>query len=226
MCSQIFVPDDLLVDSSFFVDSRDIPSITLSVDGGFVYLYFAFIQAPISVSSLNIALSALSQPEQLRYQSFEDYYQGTSFLVGRQLARYGISRLLGCSSKAVSIELDQLTGKPFTPHTYFNLSRSGPFVACAVSATHNLGIDIEVIKTDVDIASVNSYLSNFFLSTDLEWRAHISSYHSFYNQWTRLESQLKLSGAGFSDTQSSVPISSIYQLNFACPLLTGCLCLS
>lgn len=226
MCSQIFVPDDLLVDFCFFADSSDIPSITLSVNGGFVYLYFSFIQGPIPVSSLNKALSSLSQTEQLRYKSFEDYYRGTSFLVGRQVARYGISRLLGCSSRSVSIELNQLTGKPFTPHIYFNLSRSGPFVACAVSATHNLGIDIEVINTDVDIASVNSYLSNFALTNDLVWESHISSFHSFYDQWTRLESQLKLSGAGFSDLQSSVPNPSIYQLNFACPLLTGCLCVS
>ena len=226
MCSQIFVPDDLLVDFCFFADSSDIPSITLSVDGGFVYLYFSFIQAPIPVSSLNTAFFSLSQTEQLRYKSFEDYYRGISFLVGRQVARYGISRLLGCSSRSVSIELNQLTGKPFTPHIYFNLSRSGPFVACAVSATHNLGIDIEVINTDLDIASVNSYLSNFVPTNDLVWDSHISSFHSFYDQWTRLESQLKLSGAGFSDFQSSVPNPSIYQLNFACPLLTGSLCVS
>jgi len=226
LCSQLFVPYDSLVDSCQFIDSLEIPSLTLTVDGGSVHLYFAVIQAPIPVSGLNAAFSLLSQPEQLRYHSFEDYYQGISFLLGRQLARYGISRLLGCSSRSVSIELHPLTGKPLTPHTYFNLSRSGPFIACAVSANHNLGIDIEVINTDVDIALLNSYLSNIFSSTDIDWDDQILSHHSFYNQWTRVESQLKLSGVGLSDLHSSAIDFSIYQLNFANPFLTGSLCLS
>ena len=86
---EILIPQENILDCSQLVASSRIPSTRLSHQLGEVYIYSLFISGPIFNQYLKYALTFLSQSELLRYSSYEDYYQGISFLLGLILS-YGI----------------------------------------------------------------------------------------------------------------------------------------
>lgn len=88
-------------------------------------------------------------------------------------------------------------GKPYIKGNpvYFNLSHSGDFVACALSAKP-VGIDIEVFRNSINTSLVNRICTEneikYILSED---KINIIR---FFSVWTAKEAYLKCTGEGLS----------------------------
>ena len=67
------------------------------------------------------------------------------------MAKRGIAQQCGLQFSDILIDQYGQYGKPISSDAFFNITRSGPYIVCAVSSTHDVGVDIETIKTDVDI---------------------------------------------------------------------------
>ncbi len=80
----------------------------------------------------------------------------------------------------------------------FNLSHTSRFVACAVTRTYDLGIDIEFLKRTNDISSIaGHYFSD--LEKNALFRLQPEQQKSrFFDYWTLKEAYLKACGVGIS----------------------------
>jgi 4'-phosphopantetheinyl transferase len=91
-------------------------------------------------------------------------------------------------------------GKPFLPEgPHFSLSHSGNFACLAVSASSPVGIDIEKQRPE-DFAALGK---TAFHPAELASLQRESGEERFFDLWTRKESYVKMTGAGFSIEPSS-----------------------
>lgn len=97
-------------------------------------------------------------------------------------------------------------GKPYIKGVsgiYFNVSHSGDYVCCAISDSE-VGIDVEEIKTSMEIDAFK-----YFFSDD-EWEQVLDekndSHDTFFSLWTLKESYIKKIGRGLSKGLSSFSI--------------------
>ncbi len=154
-------------------------------------------------SSSAFAVGILSPDELARAGRFHFEKDRLHFARCRSALRSLLSRYLCLSAAGLRFEY-QPNGKPeLAPRQNqrrlrFNVSHSASLALIAVSAVHNLGIDIEQICCDVDVAA----LAKGFFSTreqavlrDLPDRLRVEA---FFACWTRKESFLKATGDGLS----------------------------
>jgi len=92
------------------------------------------------------------------------------------------------------------TGKPYVKgrnNVFFNLSHSGKIAVCAVSQTHEVGIDIELIE-DGKI-NAESIARRYFTADENEALQKTNyGLPGFCRIWTRKESFLKCTGEGIA----------------------------
>jgi 4'-phosphopantetheinyl transferase len=100
----------------------------------------------------------LDDSEQLRSVGFIRHERRRQFLAGRILARRALGFILDRAPRDV-----RLVERPgFAPalvssgggNARFSISHSGPWIACAVTTTCGIGLDIEVIDSTRDIAAL------------------------------------------------------------------------
>ena len=75
---------------------------------------------------------------------------------------------------------------------HFNISHSGEWVVCAMSADHDLGIDTEYMNPDLTWSDFDD------IFTKDEWQQVGQNTANFYHLWTQKEAILKIAGTGFS----------------------------
>ena len=114
----------------------------------------------------------------------------------------------------------------------FNISHSGDYVACAISKTNRVGIDVEIIQ-NIDFTGFKSVMSS------CEWeiiKNSTTATHTFFEFWTIKESVIKADGRGMSLPLLDIEIFDehvlckndkwyIYKLDFvenACAALATC----
>lgn len=97
-------------------------------------------------------------------------------------------------------------GKPYIGgglDLFFNVSHSGEYVCCAVSDSE-IGIDIEEIKTSMEIEAFESFFS------ENEWQQvtdeRKDKYDTFFSLWTLKESYVKKIGRGLNKELNSFSI--------------------
>lgn len=97
-------------------------------------------------------------------------------------------------------------GKPYISgglDLFFNVSHSGEYVCCAVSDSE-IGIDIEKIKTSMEIDAFESFFS------EDEWQQvtdeRKDKYDTFFSLWTLKESYVKKIGRGLNKELNSFSI--------------------
>lgn len=87
-------------------------------------------------------------------------------------------------------------GKPYSDHTYFNVSHSKGIVALAI-ASRPVGVDIELVRDySEDVAR--------FVSSDEEL-GYIKSETNFFEIWTSKESLVKCLGIGLKQKVNEIP---------------------
>ena len=160
---------------------------------------------PVQISLLNIAdvtdaqLSAsmplLGPGETARLDRISAVSRRRQFLAGRLLLRWSVAQLLQLDFDALTVEerpqqapLLQVAGDVSAPH--FSISHSGDWVACAVSRITAIGLDIELINDQRDLARLAAHS---FSPADLQWwQQQADPVAAFYRLWSIREAHFKL----------------------------------
>lgn len=140
----------------------------------------------------------LSAGEAARYRRFARPERARQFLVGRVLLRQLAGQLLGLPPAAFEVTerpalaplLRLAGGQGSVP--FFSLSHSGPWVACAVSATTALGLDIEVIDPRRDTAALARHVFDGAACAALARLPPEAAVDGFYRLWSEKEARYKL----------------------------------
>lgn len=148
-------------------------------------------------------ISWLNPEELARYRRFIKPQRQQQFLIGRGLLRLMLSELLGVRPMAISLSerdgnapvLNWPTSAPF-----FSISHSGPWIACALSQSMAVGLDIEVKNLSRDL---NALAAHAFDDIEREQFSKLSGderLQCFYELWSHKEARYKL----FSNIDSNI----------------------
>ena len=80
----------------------------------------------------------------------------------------------------------------------FNLSHSGEIAAFAFALGRNLGIDVELIRRDVDVDEIPKRFFSCAEQEVLKTLQGEGKFQGFFNCWTRKEAYVKAVGSGLS----------------------------
>jgi 4'-phosphopantetheinyl transferase len=131
------------------------------------------------------------------------------YVAAHALLRRALAFSTGSAPEELVFERDAL-GKPFLAQAEqvlprdFSLSHSAGLVACAISAAHAIGIDVEAINGAIDVSRIAARYFTVDEATalmrcpveDRAWR--------FFELWTLKEALLKAAGIGPATTLDSV----------------------
>lgn len=119
------------------------------------------------------------------------------FIAGRTFLRSCLGRSLGCDPCAVEL-IDGPDGKPALrdPRLSFNVSHAGELILIAVSRPRRLGVDVEQIRSGVDVRAITEEAlgpADRKLVTRAVGREGVGA---FFRHWTRYEAVVKARGDG------------------------------
>jgi 4'-phosphopantetheinyl transferase len=145
-------------------------------------------------------LEALSPSELARASRFAFERDARRHRHGRATMRHLLSRWTSTPASQLNLHTGP-HGKPSLPadlNCQFNLSHSGGTAILAVSASHEVGLDIEVMRPTSDLQAMARQVM-----TEAEWQSWNQSpadqrLHGFYCCWTRKEATLKALGVGLN----------------------------
>jgi 4'-phosphopantetheinyl transferase len=123
-------------------------------------------------------------------------------VIGRGCLRLLLGEILELPADSLQFECDEfgkprlmaMRGRPLQ----FNVSHSGELILIAITMGRAVGIDIERIRTDLDLDGV---AARFFSANECKILASLSGpgkYEAFFTCWTRKEAYLKARGVGLS----------------------------
>ena len=103
-------------------------------------------------------------------------------IAGELLARRMLAQTMGCAEKDVPLQWDEL-GKPSVEKdgVYVSVSHSGPWAVC-VTADAPIGVDVEVVRSEQEMAYIRS--------------GDDGDCQRFWEIWTAKEALFKLTGKG------------------------------
>jgi 4'-phosphopantetheinyl transferase len=124
------------------------------------------------------------------------------FLVGRAKLRWLLGRYLDVDPAAVQLAEGE-HGKPYLPDASragleFNLSHSADVVVVAVARHRWVGVDVEQVRTDLDVDGLAKRLFSAAERSLLDRTPSQQRYEAFFTLWTRKEALLKAAGTGFA----------------------------
>lgn len=163
------------------------------------------MSAPVQISLLNIAdvtdaqmselLPLLGAGERARHARFGANGRRRQFLAGRLLLRWSLVRLLDLTIDSIAIEeraqqapLLHVSGEVHSP--YFSISHSGDWIACALSRHAEIGLDIELVNDQRDLARLAEH--SFSEADLLWWQQQSNPVVAFYRLWSIREAHFKL----------------------------------
>jgi 4'-phosphopantetheinyl transferase len=139
----------------------------------------------------------LSTDEARHFTRFIRAERQRQYLLGRMLLRLAVSHLLHVPPESIST-IDRIGLSPSLvipdgcPHPGFSLSHSGHWVACAISSSAVLGLDVEIIDATRDLAGIAEAA---FQPAEAAWlgsRPDAERVAAFYRLWTLKEALFKL----------------------------------
>lgn len=153
-----------------------------------------------SVSELDLTrhFAWLNASEVARYQKFIRPERQRQFLIGRILLRLALAKLLQIEPDKIDLaerigQAPVLIAPAPVPIPGFSLSHSGSWIACAVSPTAVLGLDIEVLDTSRDFLALSEHAFDLH---EYKWLATLPVSErtaAFYELWSRKEASFKFS---------------------------------
>jgi 4'-phosphopantetheinyl transferase len=163
--------------------------------------------APERIQSLSRTLSA---DERERAERFHFLRDRSRFVAGRGLLRILLGRYLQMPPDQLRFGYNSY-GKPFLTNedtfVLFNLSHSGALALYAVTCGREIGIDVECVGEDVDIAGLGA---RFFSSSEIAALDSLPAdqkQRAFFACWTRKEAYIKARGEGLSAALDSFSVS-------------------
>lgn len=169
----------------------------------------------VRLSSTTPSEDSLSVDERQRASRFHFDIDRDRYIAAHASLRDALSRYLQCAPRDIKFSTNEY-GKPFLIRSNdfsrlmnieFNLSHSGDFALIAITRGRKVGIDVERIRTDIELEDLAR--RNFsprevseFVSLPAEQRAR-----GFFNCWTRKEAYIKAQGLGLSMPLDSFDVS-------------------
>jgi 4'-phosphopantetheinyl transferase len=146
----------------------------------------------------------LSSDERERAAKFHLLPDRARHVVGRGLSRVFLGACLGVPADCLRFEYNP-DGKPMLAKDFqhsllnFNVSHSGDFILVALAYDHDVGVDIELIRTDFDVDEI---AKQFFSESECSsLTAQVSAdkkHEAFFTCWTRKEAYQKACGVGLN----------------------------
>lgn len=166
-----------------------------------VHVVLAAHEAPDVQAALPSLRAVLSLEEQARADRYRVPDDRERYVVGRGLSRLLLGQALWLPPAAVAIEIEP-HGRPALASTHqhdlgFNVSHTPGLVAVAISATRELGIDVE----DTARAITHDIPGRFFSPAEVrELHTHPPSTQAsvFFDFWTLKEAYIKARGLGLA----------------------------
>ncbi|WP_338765258.1 4-phosphopantetheinyl transferase [Massilia sp. METH4] len=131
-----------------------------------------------------------------RARSFTRPARRRQFIAARALLRIAIGEVLGAAPSEV--ELGGQSGRapwliaPAVPMPGLSVSHSGHWVACAVSTTTALGLDIEVEDAGRDVGALAEHAFDAETCARLAALPARERVAAFYREWSGQEARIKL----------------------------------
>jgi 4'-phosphopantetheinyl transferase len=155
----------------------------------------------------------LSSDELARADRFHFDRDRLHFVRCRTALRFLLGRYLSMPALEIRFEY-QPNGKPELAaeqnlrRLRFNVSHSADLALIAVSADHRLGVDIENIRADVNIAKLSERFFSARERATLQALPQNLHLQAFFACWTRKEAFLKATGDGLSFPLSDFTVST------------------
>jgi 4'-phosphopantetheinyl transferase len=151
----------------------------------------------------------LSADERARAARFLVEKPRTEFVATRSTLRQILGAYLGAQAESLSFRYSD-RGKPSLdrhPEICFNVSHSEGLSVLAVARGHDVGVDVEWIRSDVEAAAL---AERFFSPAERETLLKLSGeviQQAFFRCWTRKEAYIKARGDGLSLALDSFDVS-------------------
>ena len=140
----------------------------------------------------NSFLNKIPQVYQEEIAKFRKWEDRQHRVLGKILLMKGVE-MLGLKGYSLDqLQFTKLKRPYFNRSIDFNISHSGKYVVCAISASASIGIDVEEIK-DIQITD---FTNEFSIEEIKSILSSTNSLHSFYSLWTKKEAFLKAIGTG------------------------------
>jgi 4'-phosphopantetheinyl transferase len=147
-------------------------------------------------AALALGLESLGASVRQRYRRFRRPERQRQFLAGRLLLR----RALAEASPGISPADIQFTERPGLPpqlgmpgaQPFFSISHAGSWVACAVSLSTPLGLDVELHSRQRDFAALAAHSFDAATARTIAALPEGQRAPAFYLEWCRLEAAYKL----------------------------------
>lgn len=154
-----------------------------------VDIFYTYFTTPFSAEKWHFywqQLPEFSQQKINRYRRWQDQHAGL-------LSALLLKKILLARGYDLTQVQRSTQGRPFIDESIdFNLSHSGKYVVCAISAKTRLGIDIEQIKP-IAVTDFQNYMT---AAQWLEISQPTISHEKFFDYWTIKESVMKADGRG------------------------------
>lgn len=168
------------------------------------------LDQPASTAQAN---NVLSPDELARANRFHFERDRLHYVRCRTALRFLLGRYLGIPALEIRFEY-QTSGKPELAakqnlrRLRFNVSHSADLALIAVSADHRLGVDIENIRADLDVAMLSERFFSARERASLQALPQNLHLQAFFACWTRKEAFLKATGDGLSFPLSDFTVST------------------
>ncbi|WFR78433.1 4-phosphopantetheinyl transferase [Janthinobacterium rivuli] len=149
----------------------------------------------IAVAQLHRYETWLGPAEVARYAGFVRQLRRRQFLLGRALLRASMGEMLEVAPESIALEerpsqAPRLLAPAGGP--YFSISHSGHWVACALSGTTRLGLDIELRDSGRDVLALARQAFGAAVAADMEKLPQEERRKAFYQRWSEAEARYKL----------------------------------
>ena len=186
------------------------PPSNLSLSSDFIDIWQTRLD--LSVRDIEYYADMLCAEEKQRVDKFKFSKKRHEYIITRGLLRRVLAQTLDTDPHSLQFEYAE-HGKPYLTERWqdktvsFNVTHSGNKALVAVTLERNIGVDIELIRTEVEFDK----LSNRFFSADesssLETYKKQDLSKAFYACWTGKEAYVKALGDGISFGLSEFSVS-------------------
>jgi len=173
---------------------------------------FRLVSLQRSPGELSRLIKFLSQDELQRGKRLLDPKKREDFHTGRGLLREVLAEVTREEPGEIRIaEGDH--GKPYLPYHQgakaicFNVSHSGSFLLVAVSVERHVGVDLELVREDLEFHPMAKRYFSTREQEELFSLPPAEQLSAFYRCWTRKEAYLKGTGSGFSQPSTCFDVS-------------------
>ena len=137
----------------------------------------------------------LGPAETARYARFARPLRRRQFLLGRALLRVAMGKMLEVAPESIALE-ERAGQAPLllspVEGAHFSISHSGHWVACALSSTTRLGLDIELRDLRRDVLALARQAFGAAVAAELEQLPPQERRAAFYQRWSEAEARYKL----------------------------------